>query len=99
MEAHAAGHPLSSAIHAACLPIQGVCVAPALRCQRVWKHRRARQPSPAGVVERLRAAPAGSPGAGNLAQAPGDDVPQPAWPSGGPKACEAALGNFIDLYI
>ena len=40
------------------------------------------QPSPAVVLERPRAAPAGSPGAGNLAQAPGNDVPQPAWPSG-----------------
>ena len=40
------------------------------------------QPSPAVVLERPRAAPAGSPGAGNLAQAPGNDVPQPVWPSG-----------------
>ena len=82
VEAHAAGHPLSGAIHAAFLPMQGVCVAPAPRCQRVWKHRGACQPSPAGVLERLRAALAGSPGAGNLAQAPVNDVPQPAWPSG-----------------
>ena len=77
VEAHAAGHPLSGAIHAAFLPMQGVCVAPAPRCQRVWKHRGACQPSPAVVLERPRAAPAGSPGAGNLAQAPGNDVPQP----------------------
>ncbi len=82
VEAHAAGHPLSGAIHAAFLPMQGVCVAPAPRCQRLWKHRGACQPSLAVVLERPRAAPAGSPGAGNLAQAPGDDVPQPAWPSG-----------------
>ena len=82
VEAHAAGHPLSGAIHAAFLPIQGVFVAPAPRCQRVWKHRGACQPSPAVVLERPRAAPAGSPGAGNLAQAPVNDVPQPAWPSG-----------------
>jgi hypothetical protein len=43
VEAHAAGHPLSGAIHAAFLPMQGVCVAPAPRCQRVWKHRGACQ--------------------------------------------------------
>ena len=61
VEAHAAGHPLSGAIHAAFLPMQGVCVAPAPRCQRVWKHRGACQPSPAVVLERPRAAPARRP--------------------------------------
>ena len=64
-------------------------VVSAPRFQRVSKHPGACQPSPAVVAEWLRPAPAGSPGAGNLAQAPGDDVAV----SSGPKACGAGLGG------
>ena len=53
------------------------------------------------MLERPRAAPMGSVGAGALVQTPGDDLPQPAWPSATassvPKASEAVSGNLLDL--
>ena len=53
------------------------------------------------MLERPRAAPAGSVGAGALVQTPEDDLTQPAGPSetvlNVSKASESVSGNMLDL--
>ena len=51
------------------------------------------------MLERLREAPVGSAGAGNLAQESDKDVPQPAGPSGLFRACKTLVSMHCAVQL